>query len=247
MKLKRVKPLSTKHKATLEAFLHRSEHPEGTLTYRETQGFLFTVACAPDLVRPAEWLPQIFAGGEPTFEDSYETESIMGSLIGLFNENAPPSGKRDPRLPSDCAFREEIMANLEPDAPLAQWCRGFVIGHSWMENSWTARLPQEWEGDLGSITLTLSFFSSRAIAEAFLEEAGTPDTSLEEMALSIRDVFPRAIVEYSEMGDGLYKEQLRKRLAEKRDSAAPAPPSRNDPCTCGSGRKYKKCCGAPMN
>lgn len=25
--------------------------------------------------------------------------------------------------------------------------------------------------------------------------------------------------------------------------AAP-PPGRNDPCTCGSGRKYKKCCGS---
>jgi hypothetical protein len=23
------------------------------------------------------------------------------------------------------------------------------------------------------------------------------------------------------------------------------PPGRNDPCWCGSGRKYKKCCGAP--
>ncbi|BBY07090.1 SEC-C metal-binding domain-containing protein [Mycobacterium noviomagense] len=25
----------------------------------------------------------------------------------------------------------------------------------------------------------------------------------------------------------------------------PWPPSRNDPCWCGSGRKYKKCCAAP--
>lgn len=24
----------------------------------------------------------------------------------------------------------------------------------------------------------------------------------------------------------------------------PAPPGRNDPCTCGSGKKYKRCCGA---
>jgi hypothetical protein len=22
-------------------------------------------------------------------------------------------------------------------------------------------------------------------------------------------------------------------------------PSRNDPCSCGSGKKYKKCCGMP--
>jgi uncharacterized protein len=25
---------------------------------------------------------------------------------------------------------------------------------------------------------------------------------------------------------------------------APAAPGRNDPCSCGSGKKYKKCCGA---
>jgi len=24
-------------------------------------------------------------------------------------------------------------------------------------------------------------------------------------------------------------------------------PGRNDPCWCGSGRKYKKCCGSPTN
>jgi preprotein translocase subunit SecA len=24
-------------------------------------------------------------------------------------------------------------------------------------------------------------------------------------------------------------------------------PGRNDPCPCGSGKKYKKCCGAPNN
>lgn len=29
-------------------------------------------------------------------------------------------------------------------------------------------------------------------------------------------------------------------------SAAPAKAGRNDPCPCGSGRKYKKCCGAVL-
>jgi hypothetical protein len=24
-------------------------------------------------------------------------------------------------------------------------------------------------------------------------------------------------------------------------------PNRNDPCSCGSGRKYKRCCGSPLN
>ena len=26
--------------------------------------------------------------------------------------------------------------------------------------------------------------------------------------------------------------------------AAKQPPGRNDPCPCGSGKKFKKCCGA---
>jgi len=34
-------------------------------------------------------------------------------------------------------------------------------------------------------------------------------------------------------------------LALRRDSIRPdAPPGRNDPCPCGSGRKWKRCCGA---
>jgi preprotein translocase subunit SecA len=44
-----------------------------------------------------------------------------------------------------------------------------------------------------------------------------------------------------------------KRLATNRDDAGPTPPAsstpevgRNDPCPCGSGKKYKKCHGAGM-
>ena len=43
--------------------------------------------------------------------------------------------------------------------------------------------------------------------------------------------------------------QLRARYAADlgRDPSRtiPWPPGRNEPCWCGSGRKYKKCCGAP--
>jgi uncharacterized protein YecA (UPF0149 family) len=31
---------------------------------------------------------------------------------------------------------------------------------------------------------------------------------------------------------------------EARDDGEAWPPGRNDECWCGSGRKYKKCCGA---
>jgi hypothetical protein len=46
------------------------------------QGFLFTVAFAPDMVMPSEWLPMIFGDAEPPFHSDKEAET---------------------RLPADCA------------------------------------------------------------------------------------------------------------------------------------------------
>ena len=42
--------------------------------------------------------------------------------------------------------------------------------------------------------------------------------------------------------------ETEKKLLEKTKKVEPikagTAPGRNDPCPCGSGRKYKKCCGA---
>ena len=36
---------------------------------------------------------------------------------------------------------------------------------------------------------------------------------------------------------------LEKAAPEIEEPAPPPRPGRNDPCPCGSGRKYKRCCG----
>lgn len=65
-----IKPLTRRRRVALEKFMERPGQPEGTLTYREMQGFLFTVVCAPEMVVPSEWLPRIFGEGEPSFNTS---------------------------------------------------------------------------------------------------------------------------------------------------------------------------------
>ncbi len=39
------------------------------------------------------------------------------------------------------------------------------------------------------------------------------------------------------------EEQLLANTEKVRPLAADTKPGRNDPCPCGSGKKYKKCCG----
>jgi preprotein translocase subunit SecA len=41
------------------------------------------------------------------------------------------------------------------------------------------------------------------------------------------------------------EEKLVKETEKVKPIEAKGQPGRNDPCPCGSGKKYKKCCGAP--
>ena len=48
--------LSAAAAAALAEFLESPERPEGTLSYHGLQGFLFTLACAPEQVSPYHWM-----------------------------------------------------------------------------------------------------------------------------------------------------------------------------------------------
>jgi uncharacterized protein len=216
------------------------------LRFHELQGFLFTVASAPDLVRPSEWLPLVFGDGSANFENEGEAQAILGQIMDLYN--AVNRGILDPPagLPEDCGFREDVLANLEDDAPVAQWSRGFSYAHRWLEEAWEEALPEELSEEFGAILMTLSFFGSRQLAEAFHMETSDAGWSLESMADGLREVFPEAVSEYARLG-----RRIASQVAEH--GGAPGEPvrsekiGRNAPCPCGSGKKYKKCCGARVH
>ena len=127
----------------LKPFLDDPDRPAGTLRYHELQGFLFTVASAPELVPPSEWLPIIFGEADAGYASLDQAHEILGQIMALYNTiNAavldPPT-----LLPKDCPLRDAVLANFEDDAPMAQWSRGFLRGHQWLEALWEETVPQE--------------------------------------------------------------------------------------------------------
>lgn len=206
---------------TLSKFLDHPSRPEGTLRYHELEGFLFTVASAPELVLPSEWLPLVFGDGEPSFENKDEAQAILGQIMELYNAingivSDPPA-----ELPDDCTFRDDVLANLEDDAPIAQWSRGFLYGHQWLEEAWEETVPEELDEEFGPILMALTFFSSRRLAEAFHAESSQPGSSLELMAGTIRKVFAAAVAEYASLG-----RTIAAVLAERDE--APGEPTRSE-------------------
>ena len=232
--------------ASLRTFLEHPGRPAGTLVFHELRGFLFTVASAPELILPSEWLPIIFGEKEAGYRSLAEARAILGQIMALYNEvNATVSEERAV-LPADCCFRQNVLDNFEDSAPIAQWSRGFLRGHQWLEELWEVDLPEALDEELAATLMTLSFFASRDMAEAFHAECPAPRRSLPEMAESMHRVFPTAVARYRHLGRVLAK------VFAERD-AVPHEPSRavkvgrNDPCPCGSGKKFKKCCGTTVH
>ena len=52
---------------------------------------------------------------------------------------------------------------------MAQWSRGFLLGHEWLEELWED-LPEGLVEELDAILMALGFFSSREMAEGFHDE-----------------------------------------------------------------------------
>ncbi len=108
----------------LRAFLEHPSRPAGTLTYHELQGFLLTVVSAPELIQPSEWLPIIFAEEDAGYASPDEATRILGRIIALYNTTNAAVLDPQTRLPADCPLRDDVLANFEDDAPVAQWSRG---------------------------------------------------------------------------------------------------------------------------
>lgn len=189
----------------LAAFLGSPKRPEGTMTYGELAGFLFAVACAPESVMPSQWLPLIFndeAGGYETLDEAKE---ILALIMALYNHVNRGALERKPQLPPGCGIDPEPMANLEADAALSQWARGFGEGHDWLVELWDEYALDEWDEELGACLMVLSFFASHKLAEAYRKEAKRPGMPLKKMAAEMIKLFPGAMASYAHMGRSIHE------------------------------------------
>ena len=100
--------------------------------------------------------------------------------------------------------------------------------------------------ELDATLMALGFFSSREMAEGFHAEASTGEQSFEAMADAIHRVLPRAVAQYAHVGRSIATVPAEHEWDEP-ELTHHAKIARNDPCPCGSGKKYKRCCGMTVH
>jgi len=120
-----------------------------------------------------------------------------------------------------------------------------VRGHEWLEDLWAENVPEELAG-LDATLMALGFFASRQMAEDCLPETSDGESSLETATVAMHEALPGAVAFYAALGRSI-AESVTKHDAEEAVPAHHREVGRNDPCPCGSGKKYKKCCGATVH
>ena len=215
-------------------------------------GFMTALLAGPRAVTPGEWLPAMCGDAfERAFAATDDVQQAMHALMARWNViarqldpqalvDAPAQLRLAPliydadreRLAADGLGADEIAA-LPPTG--AVWAEGFFAATEAFADDWRDPAFDDEDGHLyhelldGVAALTLEGDAlATHLAETYPGETPDRDDLVDEACLCVQE--------------------LRQYWLDHAPRHAPVrvgpKPGRNDPCPCGSGKKYKKCCGA---
>ena len=191
----------------------------------QVDGLLMGVIVCPNPIQPDEWLPLVLRtedNAAVVFDDPKQRETLVGLLIDYYNS----------RVEDLNGGRYEALFEVDEDDDViwGAWAEGFML-------SLSLAPPAVWE------TLITSPDEDVADAIAMLMTLITIAQGETPSELEDEDEFIR---EAPNLIPGCIEVLHRSRRAVKAGAPERTGPKvgRNDPCPCGSGKKYKACCGA---
>lgn len=199
----------------------REEMADFVRDVAELDGFMLAVASCPVQLATEEWLPALWDDEPPPFASEAEAEEVIGLVLRHYNAME----RLLQRLPDayEPLFAYDVDEAGQEFESVEEWCGGFLRG---MELAWSAWQPVV-ESEL-DVFAVLQLFGT---AEGWAEQETYPEDELE----ALQDGLPDLARTLNTLG-------LAQRAATPTFRREAPKVGRNDPCPCGSGRKYKQCC-----
>ncbi|NTZ84929.1 UPF0149 family protein [Burkholderia metallica] len=226
----------------LDAFLLSDITSDETLTLPAVDGYLTAIVAGPVTLLPSEWLPGIWGPAPddaPAFDTVEQAQRVFDLLMRHYN-GIIRSLERNPDefrpVFDTVTYADDDREYRDAEAWAAGFMQGVALARKYWQSLFDNPQGQEWMRPLRLLGADETASDEAASAEAAL--------MLDPVGREIlADRIPAGIA-------GIYRYWLPYRKAvHERHLAATAQRSepkigRNDPCPCGSGKKFKKCCGA---
>ncbi|NML85585.1 MAG: UPF0149 family protein [Polaromonas sp.] len=236
---------------------------EETPQWEFCEGFMAAVICSRRPIAQDEYLSVLLGTateGEVADDESgsFASDAQQGRFLTLWNQRwsevETALGAEVDSLEDDACYHPEVMdirgvvADMPPEEQAAfkgedlpafaqVWALGFMFAVESWPDEWMAPRDKDaakWLDGALQAVVAMTEDDSAAPEISPLSEEGTPSTSIARL-----NAFGEAIWAVYDLRE-LWKTMGPKVETIRKEAA----PGRNDPCSCGSGKKYKKCCGA---
>jgi uncharacterized protein len=208
--------------ARLESLLAPLAETSDTMRLDEVQGFFSAIASGPDSLATEDWLGDVL-GQDVAFANEAEHAEAV-SLLEQFYASLAESLAAGV-MPDLILYSEEEGG--EPD--YWPWCNAYLYALDVVETAWFEKADDEGFEDL--------LYPIMALGGIFEEDDGDPLVSFTADEIEgFKDELPEAV-------QAVYGYWRAKLNTPKTVRNTDGKPGRNDPCPCGSGKKYKACHG----
>ena len=205
-----------------------------SMNVEQLDGFLAALICGPQIVPPSEYLPKIW-GVDMVLEDTFNPQPILQGFLSLIMRHWNVIAET---LHSGEVFLPLLLEDENGITHANDWANGFLRGMEFHREQWAALLADDEQGGW-----LVPIFA--------LANEHSPDPAMrpykEPVSAERRE---KLIVGAAAGVTGIYLYFEAQRLVEKElygneSTFRRVTPKigRNDPCPCGSGKKFKQCCG----
>jgi uncharacterized protein len=201
------------------------------MTLSEIDGFLAGILLCPELIMPSDWLPHVWGvTKDASFPDLKTVEKTIGAVMAHYNTVAS-------EITQSLWIEPIYESNPNSDEVLWEpWVDGFTRAVALRTDVWETFLVRANDESRSAFMFILRLQGIQTGNSEFKDE------EIELIDVTAPDLIPTCL--------GTILSQSRPELSRREpanlaDEPFKADPrlGRNDPCPCGSGRKYKQCCG----
>jgi uncharacterized protein len=220
----------------LDAFLASDVIGDTSMDVATLDGFLTALAIGQSMVPLSDWLPWVWDmdKGEagPQFGDADQVSRIVSLLVRHYNA-VVGAFDTDPASREPLFWRDDCWGTSE-------WCEGFILGFMFDEEAWSLLAFEQ-----PAWFAPFLYLGSDDVID-MTDSAGDAGKWMSDIAPALLRIHAhwkpmRAGQPPGQFLDDRYSRKRGGGVTLVRDGPKIG---RNDPCPCGSGKKFKKCCGA---
>ena len=225
-------PLTDEELDELDTFLSSESLPKESMDIAMLDGFLTGIVIGPNTLTPSQWLAAIWGESDENpmaWQSAEQMQRIIELVMRMYNDRVND-------LVEDVDQYDPLIYQSDNDGRITpildEWCMGFIRAIQLDPEGWQPLIAAEPEQEGGGLLTPMLLYGTEEGWDQLKE-----NERLAERHQDFADAIGPCVIGIRDYWLPHRKEASTFRREEPKVG-------RIDLCPCGSGKKYKKCCGS---